>query len=664
MAQRYFTALRLCASAVLLFTMCGITGALFLSGRSKAERQKILLDMNNAIAHRGPDADGLWHDDNSPVSLAQRRLAIIDLSPNGLQPMQSASGRYMLTFNGEFYTHNEIRDTLLQKGYKFRGTSDTETILAACEEWGVEAALKKVRGMFAIILWDKQEETLHIWRDHFGKKPLYVGWAGNDLLFASELKAFHKHPDFHPALNQNALSLYLKFACVPAPHCIFDNVWMLPPAHHAALKMAHGKLPQDISSLFKPYWSAADAAHQSSLQHSMMSEKETIDAFEQLLSQCVKDRFIADVPLGAFLSGGIDSSTIVALMQKESATPVKTYTIGFEEKNYNEAEFAKDVAKHLGTDHHEQYMSDADALAVVPKLPDMFDEPFADPSQIPTHLVSAFARKHVTVALSGDGGDEMAGGYRRHWLVPKLWNMLKFIPHPLRAAAAKMLESPSLFPVISGLAGGDSLKTERYLKGVTLLNLKTEQDVFWYLMGYINDANDFLLQKNNTWDLMKNNFPTRNNFQEEMLLRDTLFYLPHDILTKVDRASMSVALECRAPFLDTRIFEFMWRLPLSYKLRGDSGKWLIKQVLRRHVPEEMFERPKRGFSPPITHWLRGSLKDWAGDLLSAETILSQGYLDNDKVQTLWQRHRDGTANYPNELWVILMFQAWLERWKS
>ncbi|MBI1327668.1 MAG: asparagine synthase (glutamine-hydrolyzing) [Alphaproteobacteria bacterium] len=644
--------------------MCGITGAIFLSNRSKEERVDILSRMNNAIAHRGPDSEGTWHDDTRPVALAQRRLAIIDLSPAGYQPMESASGRYMLSFNGEFYTHNDVREVLAAKGHKFRGTSDTETILASVEEWGVDAGLGKIRGMFALILWDKQEEAVHIWRDHFGKKPLYVGWAGNDVFFSSELKSFHTHPNFHPALNQHALSLYLKFACVPAPFCIFENVWMVPPAHRATLKLANLKPKQDLSALFNPHWSANEASLHGAQNKLQLSETEAIDALETLLRQCVKDRFISDVPLGAFLSGGIDSSTVVALMQKESAQKVRTYTIGFEEKNYNEAEFAKEVAQHLGTEHHEQYMTDADALAVVPKLPTMFDEPFADPSQIPTHLVSAFARKHVTVALSGDGGDEMAGGYRRHWLVPKLWNMLKFIPHPLRAAAAKMLESPALFPALSGLAGGDSLKTERYLKGVTLLDLKTEQDVFWYLMGYINNANDFLKTPDTTWDSLKNTFPTRTNFQEEMLIRDTLFYLPHDILTKVDRASMAVALECRAPFLDTRIFEFMTRLPLSYKLRGDSGKWIIKQVLKRHVPEEMFERPKRGFSPPITHWLRGGLKDWAGDLLSTETILAQGYLDNSKVQTLWQRHRDGTANYPNELWVILMFQAWLERWKN
>jgi asparagine synthase (glutamine-hydrolysing) len=626
--------------------------------------QNIGRAMAGALSHRGPDGEGLWQDPDIPLLLGHRRLAILDLSPDGAQPMESFSGRYVIAFNGEVYNFRELRKELEGGEIKFRGRSDTEVMLAAFDVWGVNRALQKFDGMFAFVLWDRKDRVLHFARDRLGKKPLYIGWAGRSLVFGSELKALRAHPDFQADVNRDVLVSYMRFACVQAPYSIYKNVWQLQPGMRMTLEAALLRPGEDLSVRMESYWSPAEKIAEAKARP-VTSEEQAIAEFEDILKTCVQQRMISDVPLGAFLSGGLDSSTIVALMQQSSPRPVKTFCIGFHEAGFDEAAYARDVAAHLGTEHHELYLTGQDALDVIPKLPDIYDEPFADASQIPTYMVSRFAREHVTVALSGDGGDEMLGGYVRHLVVPEMWKRAGWMPPALRRMAAKGIAS--LPPAtINKFVPGKPRFGERLHKAAEFLAMDDAQAVYKTLAGLWLDPEGVVQGAKETRPVSLEDPVWRAqglNFAEQLIYNDTVSYLPHDILTKVDRATMAVSLEARAPLLDRRVFEYVWRLPISMKIRKGRGKWLLRQVLGKYVPPEMFERPKQGFTVPIGEWLCGPLRDWAEDLLDEKRLQGDGYLDAGVIRSAWVEHLAGRGNHAYRLWNVLMFQSWHQRWR-
>lgn len=645
--------------------MCGIAGVYHADPSVPRDtRMAWARAMTTAIAHRGPDADGLWADDESGLVLGHRRLSIIDLSPDGAQPMLSASGRYVIVFNGEIYNFLALRRTLQDEGAVFRGRSDTEVMLAAFDLWGVGRTLQKINGMFAFALWDRQYRRLHLVRDRLGKKPLYVGWAGQSLVFGSELKALSAHPHFDRVINRDVAALYMRFGNVPAPHSIFKNVWQLLPGTAMTLDCTALTVGEDLLRHAAPYWSM-DRVVADSREHPLppQSDGALVDQFESLLLDCVRDRMISDVPIGAFLSGGIDSSAVVALMQSSAATPVKTFSIGFTEHGYNEANDARAVAEHLGTDHHEMIVTAADALDVIPRLPFMYDEPFADSSQIPTFLVSKFARDHVTVALSGDGGDEMLGGYTRHQALPKLWSRYGGLPSGMRRMMAGAIHA---LPVErwNRLARGYPQFGDRLYKIADILPCDSIESAYIRVMSAWNDPS--LVVPGASPLPIPLTDPSMQvaglGFAERMMFGDALSYLPNDILVKVDRASMAVGLEARAPLLDRRVFEYCWRLGLNDRIRKGQGKWLLRQVLARHVPPALFDRPKQGFAVPIGDWLRGPLRDWAADLLDPSILAADAMLDPAPITTLWQDHCAGRGNHASRLWTVLMFQAWRRQW--
>ena len=644
--------------------MCGFTGFLSSSTQlSRSDIQAIAQNMSDALIHRGPDAGDIWQDPDVICALGHRRLSIIDLSAEGAQPMESASGRYMIAFNGEIYNFPELRSLLESKGHTFRGHSDTEIMLAAIEEWGLNQAIQKFNGMFAFALWDRKERVMHFARDRFGKKPLYIGWAGNTLVFGSELKALCAHPEFKRALNPDAAALYMRYSCMPAPHSIYQNTWSLRPGHRMTIPLEMLSPGEDLSGKMECYYNLLETLEDASLRVQPRSDNEVVAEFENILSTCVKDRMMSDVPLGAFLSGGIDSSLIVAMMQKQSSRPVKTYTIGFEEAGFNEAAYAKDVAAHLGTEHRELYLTARDALDIISSLPTMFDEPFADISAIPTALVCKFARQDVTVALSGDGGDEMMGGYNRHVQAPRIWNKIQHIPAPLRKALASGISSvptETWNKIIPKLPQPGT----RLHKIADFMNLKSQSEVYQRLIETWQYEDDIVPgakklpiplceARNQNLDL---------GFAESMMYWDTLSYLPDDILAKVDRASMAVSLEARAPLLDRRIYEYAWQLPLEMKIRNGKGKWLLRKVLGTYVPENLFERPKQGFTMPVGQWLRGPLKEWGEDLLDAQKLEEDGLLGTVSIRKAWNDHQAGRGNNTEKLWTALMFQAWKRQW--
>lgn len=641
--------------------MCGISGLYStLSAPDKFELHQIGLKINNALLHRGPETGDVWQDSEVPLVLGHRRLAIVDLSPTGAQPMESQSGRYIIVFNGEIYNFQALRAELQAlREHRFRGQSDTEIILAAIEAWGFVKTLRKLSGMFAIALWDKKMKSLHLARDRMGKKPLYFGWAGSTFLFASELKSFCAHPDFRRDIRREALTAYTRFGYVPAPLCIYDQVWQLRPGGYLNIDVHLLRGGQEMSALVEFYWRAKDSVEQS---RKLPLQGDQADAFEDLLMTCVKERMVADVPLGAFLSGGIDSSVVVALMQKQSTQKIKTYTIGFEEGGYNEAEHATQIAKHLGTDHHALTLTQQDALDLVPQLATTYDEPFADASALPTCLVAKFARRDVTVALSGDGGDEMLGGYNRHIAGPKCWNTVQNIPPWLRKPFADMIQSVPA-QTWSKLRGRENFGSHLY-KFAQSLTKSSEGDVYLAFLSQWQNPKE--LVKGGRESLIPLVDPLLQvdglSFAEEMMYWDVLSYLPDGILTKVDRATMAVSMEARAPLLDTRIFEFVWRLPLEQKIVQGRGKWLLRQVLSRHVPEDLFDRPKQGFSVPIDAWLRGELREWAEELLDEKRLKEQGYFEVSHITKIWDEHKKGKGSHGQKLWNILMFQAWHERW--
>jgi asparagine synthase (glutamine-hydrolysing) len=646
--------------------MCGIAGVL---GGRRVDHVTVER-MTRSLAHRGPDDEGVWIDVDAGIGLGHRRLSIVDLSPAGHQPMHSPSGRFVITANGEIYNHADLRAELLAAGHEvaWRGHSDIETLLAGFDAWGIKPTLQRASGMFAFALWDKQGRTLTLARDRLGEKPLYYGrqhGPRSPFLFASELKALRQHPDFEPEIDRQALSLLVRYLDVPAPFSIYRGISKLLPG--TMLTLSEGA----SDPLIEQYWSGAEVARAGVADPLALGPEAATDALEQVLERAVGRQMMADVPLGAFLSGGIDSSTVVAIMQKLSPRPVKTFTIGFHEAEYNEANHAKAVARHLGTDHTELYVTPREAMDVIPRLPAMYDEPFADSSQIPTHLISALARRHVTVALSGDGGDELFGGYDRYLLTANLWNRIAGLPMPLRLSAARALAfvPAAMWTRLGQTAGGilpRSLRKgrlgDKVHKGARMLTSQSLDELYDGMMSLWRDPGGLVLGATNEGPVAVPAALELNGLAgvERMMAHDMLGYLPNDILVKVDRAAMAVSLETRVPLLDPEVVEFAWRLPLGLKMRGNLTKWLLRQVLDRHVPRALIERPKMGFGVPLDDWLRGPLREWAEGLLGETRLREQGFFDAREVRRVWDLHLSDQANQHFRLWPILMFQSWLE----
>jgi asparagine synthase (glutamine-hydrolysing) len=639
--------------------MCGIAG--YWDVKTSSEHPLAILNrMGTTLAHRGPDDQGTFHDPKAGIGFAFRRLSILDLSEEGHQPMYSASGRYVMVFNGEVYNFEEVRAEI--GSHPWRGRSDTEVMLQAFERWGVEAAVRRFIGMFAFALWDRQEGSLHLVRDRLGIKPLFYGRAGGAFVFASELKAIRQHPDFDGEVDRNSLALFMRHNYVPSPRCIYKSLHKVQPGCILTLDAAIAS-PQ-----IRRYWSAKEVAQRSGESRLRVSDAEAIDQLHQLLLQAVRLRMIADVPLGAFLSGGVDSSTVVALMQAQSRRPVKTFTIGFHEEDYNEAIHAKAVAQHLGTDHTELYLSSREGLAVIPLLATMYDEPFSDSSQIPTYLVSKLARRNVAVSLSGDGGDELFGGYSRYALTKQVWNFMRPLPRPIRALAASVLRAvPSnridaavrlLRPFLPKslhfeTSGGKAHKL------ADVLSLDSSQALYYRILSHWKNPTEIVLGSSEPATIRE--WAEKNICLEEaMMLTDLLQYLPDDILTKVDRASMAVSLEARVPLLDHRVVEFAWKLPLRLKINKNGRKWILREILYKYVPRALIDRPKMGFGVPIDRWLRGPLRDWAEALLDERRLRSEGYLEGGPVRRIWEMHLSGHGTWQDHLWDVLMFQSWLE----
>ncbi len=640
--------------------MCGIAG--FWETKQRTEDPLELLNqMGATLAHRGPDDSGTFHDVTAGIGLTFRRLSIIDLSPEGHQPMFSASGRYVIIFNGEVYNFQEIRAELGVR--QWRGHSDTEIMLAAVEQWGVESAIKQFVGMFALALWDRQERKLYLVRDRLGIKPLYYGNVAGNFVFASELKAVRRYPGFMAQINRDSLALYLRFNYVPTPHCIYEGLRKLSPGCILTLDSA------DATPRINPFWSGRDVARAGLMSPMLLDDSNAVDQLHDLLLKAIGLRMISDVPLGAFLSGGIDSSTVVALMQAQSSRPVKTFTIGFNEDGYNEATHAKQVAGRLGTDHTELYLTPKDALDVVPLLPSMYDEPFSDPSQIPTYLVSKLARSKVTVSLSGDGGDELFGGYNRYLLTKRIWNSIRRFPKfsrkvlvaslhsisPARIDRGFQLFRPFLPSKLRLMLPGDKVH-----KLADLLLVEGPEALYFRALSHWENPTELVPRSKEPKTVLEamTGCSWASNIEEVMMLNDLLNYLPDDILTKVDRASMAVSLEARVPLLDHRVVEFAWKLPLHFKTRKGCSKWILRQVLHKYVPAELVERPKMGFGVPIDSWLRGPLREWAEDLLSTKTLAEHGLLSPEPIRLKWQEHLSGVRNWQYLLWDILAFEDW------
>lgn len=641
--------------------MCGIAG--YIGDEGIGDRGvESLGAMMSAIAHRGPDDSGVWLDRAAGVALGHRRLSILDLSPAGRQPMISASGRYVIVFNGEIYNHAELRKELerCKAAPDWRGRSDTEVLLAAIEHWSIDEALRRSNGMFAFALWDRQKRSLYLARDRLGEKPLYYGRVAGHFLFGSELKALRAHPSFGADLDRDALALYLRHNYVPSPWTIWRGIFKLAPAHYLEVGI------RGAAGTPRCYWDfRAVAAHGAS--NPLPDSAESIDGLEALIRSAVALRMEADVPLGAFLSGGIDSSTIVALMQAQSSRKVRTYSIGFREDAFNEAHFAAAVARHLGTDHTELYVSADDALELVPQLPEIWDEPFSDSSQLPTYLLCRLTRRSVTVSLSGDGGDELFAGYGRYAISKRIWRYLSLVPQPLRPHVAALLRSSraaAMFRGVSTLMPG-ALRiehlTDRLPKVAELLDADSFASFYRRMISHWKQPGQIALHASEPDTVFAESAPLFMDPTQYMMYWDTLTYLPDDVLTKVDRASMAVSLEARVPLLDHRVVEYAWRLPQRPTGRGGQTKLPLRRILYRYVPRELVERPKMGFGVPIEQWLAGPLRDWAESLLEAQRIRADGFLDPVPVMSAWQEFKSGKRRWHAQIWDILMFQAWWER---
>jgi asparagine synthase (glutamine-hydrolysing) len=646
--------------------MCGIAG--FLGGGFAAERARDeLAAMAGALRHRGPDDGGYWVDAAAAVALCHRRLAIIDLSPLGAQPMRSASGRFVITFNGEIYNYRALRAELTDRGVRFRGGSDTEVLLAAIEEWGLVRALERSRGMFAFGLWDAAERVLWLARDRFGEKPLYYGQAGAAFLFGSELKALRAHSLWHGEIDRDALALLLRYMCIPAPHSIFRGIRKLMPGRALAVRAQDGGgFRLEEVRYFEP---AILTASDSVAEH----EEELIEQVGAALAEAVRLQMVADVPLGAFLSGGIDSSLVVAEMQRASSQPVRTFSIGFEEQQFDETPYAREVATRLGTRHTELRVTPGDALAVIPRLPAIYDEPFADASQIPTALVSSLARREVTVALSGDGGDELFGGYPRYREVADRWRRLRS-PSGIwmRALARTVTRMPAaaLAPLVPSLrvaTRGRSRSAQRIKERAYGWTADSLADLYDVMTSCWQGADHLVIgatvpgrDGNAGRNAPRAGAAADADPIAQMMRADIGRYLPDDILVKVDRAAMAVSLETRVPLLDVEVARAAWRIPTAVHMRDGRGKWVLRRLLERHLPRELFERPKSGFAMPVASWLRGELREWAAAQLDPARLRREGYLFGPEIERRWRQHASGQADWSGHLWTVLMFQAWLE----
>lgn len=650
--------------------MCGIAGCY-----GPSASQDLALNMANRLTHRGPDDSGVFYDEASSIALSHRRLAILDLTAEGHQPMSSPDGLFEMVFNGEIYNHLELRQEV-EREYgenKWRGHSDTETLLFCIQKWGLDKTISRALGMFAIALWDRESERLFLVRDRLGEKPLYFGWSDGLFLFASELKAFHGFSSFSREIDRDTLGLYFKFLSVPAPYSIYKDVFKLEPGcilsldkkHNNRAPVKYPSVPLKIDGFsIEKYWSISDIAS-AGLSNPILDESQGVKILEDTLKKAISRQAISDVPLGAFLSGGIDSSTIVALLQCDSQTATKTFSIGFEDASLDEAKYAKAVAQHLKTEHTELYVSAKDAQEVIPIIPELYCEPFADPSQIPTFLVSRLAKKSVTVALSGDGGDELFCGYNRYLWGSKIWDKIGWIPKDARSVigGAINMVPRNTWNYLEGLLSVSRLGDKTSKLATRLKTVSSKDDLYrslvseWDASEQLVINNDINLSTNIDNDTLVDGI---NDPENRMMIWDSLSYLPDDILHKVDRAAMGVSLETRVPFLDPKVVELAWRLPLTSKLKGSETKWILRQVLYRHVPRDLIERPKAGFAMPTGEWLRGPLKAWADDLLSEERLLRDGYLSVPLVRKKFQQHLSGERDWTNALWSILMFQAWLD----
>ena len=663
--------------------MCGITGV-FGHGNNRSLENNVK-SMVASLVHRGPDDNGVWVDDEANVALGHHRLSILDLSLEGHQPMLSKDGRYVMVFNGEIYNHSELRVELEKEfesidSHAWRGHSDTETLLSCFSHFGVEKTLERSVGMFAIALWDKLERRLYLARDRFGEKPLYYGWAGGAFVFGSELKALQRYEGFSNPVDRNVLALYMRYCYVPAPYSIYQNIYKLEPGCLLSISIgatkqfpsSTPKVPTSEKDLTLDRWWSMDSLISTSVQHQIKDEREAIDMLESRLAEAIRLQSIADVPLGAFLSGGIDSSSIVALMQKNSSQAVKTFTIGFEEEGYNEATYAKAVAKHLGTEHVELYITSSDGLNIIPNLPQLYDEPFADSSQIPTHMVCRQARSEMKVALSGDAGDELFGGYNRYFWAERIWSKVSWLPRPLRSILADAIRriSPGNWDILSGpvnmclpsrkrisLLGDKAHKLASRLR-----NVRDLDDLYLSLVSEWTYPASVVIDAQEPVTILDDRSvkPGRSEHEHRMMYWDSMTYLPDDILCKVDRAAMGVGLETRVPFLDHRVAELAWQLPLNMKIRNGQGKWVLRQVLNKYVPQTLIDRPKAGFGVPVGQWVCGPLRDWAEALLDETRLKQEGYFNPKPIRQKWAEHKAGTHNWTPSLWTVLMFQAWLE----
>jgi asparagine synthase (glutamine-hydrolysing) len=652
--------------------MCGLAGFIDTSGeRDNPQLAALVSRMAETLRHRGPDDDATWTDAQAGIALGFRRLAILDLTESGRQPMHSRCERFVIVFNGEIYNHGELRQQLETEGHPFRGRSDTEVILAAVSQWGLQRALQNFNGMFALALWDRQQRQLHLVRDRLGEKPLYYGWMGSSFLFGSELKSLNAYPGFGASINRSALALYFRHNCVPAPHSIYEGIFKLPPA--TVLTLDCSKSSPALSSL--PYWTLREVAVSGLQKPFAGSEEDAVTELERRLAQSVRSRMIADVPLGAFLSGGVDSSAVVALMQSQSSRPIQTFCLGCSFDDYNEAEEARAVARHLGTTHTEVKVMAEDAMAVIPQLAKIYDEPFADSSQIPTLLVSRLARQQVAVSLSGDGGDELFGGYNRYVWGANLWSKLAPIPFCLRSLGSltlnalsprswqrvlKLLE-PALPSHLKQKHSGDKLQ-----KLAEALSASSPEHLYLKLVSHWDNPTALVLGSSEPLTAVTDpRFGLDSaEMAERMMFLDTITYLPDDILVKLDRASMALSLEARTPLLDHTLLEFAWSLPHDLKIRDKQGKWILRQVLYKYVPQSLLERPKSGFAVPLDVWLRGPLRDWAEALLDESRLRTEGFLDPSPIRRKWNEHLTGRSNWQFLLWDVLMFQAWLEDSRS
>lgn len=648
--------------------MCGIAGFYNFEKFSQEKIESIARQMGDSIAHRGPDTFGFWMDKPSEISLIHRRLSILDLSSAGNQPMHSPSKRYVITYNGEVYNHLDLRKNI-EKNYKsivWKGSSDTETISCALDCWGIAEAVKKFRGMFAIAIWDKKLKTLSIARDIAGEKPLYYGWQQNVFMFSSELKAMKNHPAFLGEIDRDSIRMQMTAGCIPAPYSIYKGIFKLPPGNILTIDLSNKTSKND--PVVKCFWSLEKVFNEKGIGNFSGTYEDAVDELEALLKKSIKSQMLADVPLGAFLSGGVDSSLVVSLMQSQSIQPINTFTIGFEESKYNEANFAKDIATFLRTNHTEYYISPNEALAVIPSLPNLYDEPFSDSSQIPTYLVSKLAKKSVTVALSGDGGDELFGGYNRHIYSERWGSAIQSTNPNLKRAFKKIILSlnPEKYNFL------ESFFSKPYMPKIKINNFSNYIDkiskalsasdnsqLYGSFTSHWQEDEGLVLGSKNLNSMFVNRPDL--SLSEEMMFNDFISYLPNDILVKVDRAAMGLSLETRVPMLDQNIIEYAWSLPESMKIGQGEGKLILKKILDKYIPSEFFNRPKQGFALPIEQWLRGPLVDWAESLINRSRLECESYFDADMVQRKWSEHKSGKRNWQTEIWNVLMFQAWLEK---